>query len=330
MYPITPTITNHVEGKGPAPRIADSLEGLPAEILLQISGTLPSLDVLWNLMRASPIIWRLFDCYHNTMIESVLSGPNSITPSNIRKLIRAMVFMRSGQLPFVNLEEFQIFMHRLLPTDHLPNALRQRMYNRGPDPFHGKFDETKQYLGPGSLVQTTAHTARSVVATASHISALSQSCLSSHIARLRHTRFKPSNPAHWPPDDNIALYHDQLGGPIVVGSGVPLVDMGQPTEPEETRVVRAMWVIQMVCELKYFVEWRAKTISWSRFDVYRLLESKLFYLVYFSFGPPGEFPFDPTREVKAATQYLDTRGEYRRDIYYRLPRAPTPSAVNRG
>lgn len=327
MYFTTPTITNHVEEKGPAPRIADSLEGLPAEILLQISGTLSSLDVLWNLMRASPIIWRLFDCYHNTVIESVLSGPNSITPPKIRKLIRAMVFMRSGQLPFVNSEEFQIFMHRLLPTDHhLPNALRQRMYNRGPDPFHGKFDETKQHLGPGSLVQTTAHTARSVVAAAYHISALSRSCLSSH----RDTRFKPSNPAHCPPDENIALYYGQLGCPIVVGSAVPLVDMGQPTELKETRVVRAMWVIQMVGELKYFVEWRAETICWSHVDVSRLLESNLFYLVYFSFGLPVELPFDPTREVKAATQYLDTRGEYRRDIYYRLPRAPTPSAGNRG
>jgi len=213
MYLTTPTITNHVEGKGPAPRIADSLEGLPAEILLQISETLSSLDVLWNLMRASPITWRLFDCYHNTMIESVLSGPNSITPPKIRKLIRAMVFVRSGGLPFVDLEDFRMFMQSLLSADRLPTEPRGwMMHNHEPEPFSRTFDQTKQDLGPGSLAMawTTAHVARSVVATAYHISPLSQSCLFDCLARLRDPSFKPLHPAHCPSENHIGLYHQQI------------------------------------------------------------------------------------------------------------------------
>ncbi|KAH7183219.1 uncharacterized protein B0J16DRAFT_401425 [Fusarium flagelliforme] len=331
MYPTTPTITNHAEEKDPPPSIANPLDEFPADILLQICGSLPSLDTLWNLMRASPMVWRLFDCYHNTMIESVLSGPNSITPPRIRKLIRAMVFMRSGKLPFDNLKEFQIFMNSLFFTyfcDH--NEHRQWLQDPKHNPFPRIFDRPKQDLGPGSLPRTTAHTSRSVVATAYHVSGLSQSCLSSYLARLRDPKLKLLHPAHRPSDDDIALCHEQLEDSHVVSTPVPSADMGQPMWPEEIRVVRAMWVIKMLGELKYFVECRAETIGWSNDDVSRLRDKNDWsYLIRFCLGPRVEFEFDATTEVKAAVGYLATRGRYRSYIYFRLPRAPTPSADNR-
>ena len=120
MSPTTPAIRNHAEEKDPAPIMADSLDDLPAEI-------------------------PLFDCYHNTMIESVLSGPYSITPPKVRKAIRAMAFVRSGQLPFVDLEELRIFMQNLLPTHRLPNDPHQWiMYNLNSGPFGPTLDKTKQ------------------------------------------------------------------------------------------------------------------------------------------------------------------------------------------
>lgn len=326
MSPTAPAITNHAEEKDPAPRIRDSLDELPAELLLKISGTLPSLDALWNLMRASPMIWRLFDCYHKTIIESILSGPNSTTPPKLRKLIRAMVFVRSGQLPFVDLEEFQSFMHSFVPADYLPIRLLDS--RTGYSISHRtEVDGTKQNLGPGSLPQATAHTARSVVATAYHISAPSQSLLSGCLARLRDPSFTPLHPPHF---ENIALvlYHE-LGSPDDGGTPVPLVDMGQPTWPEEIRVVRAMWVIQMVGELKLCVAKTSETNCWSDREISKLIKNHLLRLVCSCFEPLNEPDFDTAQEVKAAMEYLETRGEYETDIYFRLPRAPKPSADNR-
>jgi len=85
--------------------------------------------------------------------------------------------------------------------------------------------------------------------------------------------------------------------------------MGQPAWPEEIRVVRAMWVLQMVGELKYFIQWRAKTTCWSHVDISKLIEGNLLSLLYVSSRPHSAL------EVRAAARYLDTRGEYRRDFH---------------
>lgn len=160
-----------------------------------------------------------------------------------------MVFVRSGQLPFVDVEEFQSFMRSFVPADYFPIGLWNSR-TRYAISHRIEFDGTKQNLGPGSLPQTTAHTARSVVSTAYHISALSQSFLSDCLARLRDPSFTPLHPPHFE-DIALALYHE-FGSPDDGGTPVSLVDMGQPTWPGEIRVVRAIWVIQMVGELKVF------------------------------------------------------------------------------
>jgi hypothetical protein len=151
-----------------------SLKLLPPTILLLIMRYFPSLDSLWNLLRASSQVWRLFNIDFLAITEGILSGPNSVMPPKIRELIRGVILVRSGALPFENLEECQC------------------RFMRGMIPFLVSQNAALKTLGPGSLSPSAgAIVFRSVVATAYHISALSQSYLASCLERLRDPGFRP-------------------------------------------------------------------------------------------------------------------------------------------
>ena len=85
----------------------------------------------------------------------------------------------------------------------------------------------------------------------------------------------------------------------------------------------------MVGELKLLVAKRSETNYWSDREISKLIKKHLLRLVCSCFEPLNEPDFDTAQEVKAAVEYLETRGEYETDIYFRLPRAPKPSADNR-
>jgi hypothetical protein len=83
-----------------------SFEQLPPEILLRIVPSSYSLDVLWNLMRASPRIWSIFDSHALKITEGILSGPESILPVEIQELIRNVILVRSKVFPYRDVHEF--------------------------------------------------------------------------------------------------------------------------------------------------------------------------------------------------------------------------------
>ncbi|KAH6949101.1 hypothetical protein DER45DRAFT_624342 [Fusarium avenaceum] len=288
-----------------------SLELLPSDILLLILGNFPSLDLLWNFLRASPRVWRLFGVEFLTITEGILSGPSSIIPPKVRELIRGVILIRSGAIPFENLEEFQC------------------RFMRGMIPFLVSQNTPLKTLGPESLSSSAGATVfRSVVATAYHISALSQAYLASCLERLRGPGFRPLH-AHDPkphythgygPDDMWVRAWDRQ----FTGAPVPIVDMGQPTWVEEMRVIRAMWIIQLMGEVQCLVADNPETIGWSDNDVSTIR----------GMGPVDLFhdresQICDTEPIKSAIYYLTTRNDCYKDVFYRLPKAPTPSADNR-
>ncbi|KAL5095123.1 hypothetical protein Trisim1_003732 [Trichoderma cf. simile WF8] len=284
-----------------------SLELLAPEILLQIVTQLPGLDTLWNLMRASPQTWRLFDQYALFITEGILSGPNSVLFSRMTELVRGVILLRSGVLPFRDMQDVQ--------KGFMPRQLHWKVY---PD--------LRASIGPELLATSSVPvtTLRSVVATAYHLSSLAQACLGSCLARIRDPSFRPMHAFDPPPryqgdyihngqEDNGAKPEDR----IFVGTPVHMVDAGEPSWIEEMRALRAMWIIQFVGELQRLVGDRSGTIEWPEEDVKMLSNMDAVDLANKCTG------YYPAEEVCTAKVYLEARGDTVNDMYYRLPRAPS-------
>ncbi|KAJ4857104.1 hypothetical protein T069G_08001 [Trichoderma breve] len=284
-----------------------SLELLAPEILLQIVTQLPGLDTLWNLMRASPQTWRLFDQYALLITEGILSGPNCVLSSRMTELVRAVILLRSGVLPFRDMQDVQDgFMLRQLTWKVHPEL---------------RVSISPELLATSSVPVTTL---RSVVATAYHLSSLAQACLESCLARIRDPSFRPMHAFDPPPRYLGSYMHngqaDDDAKPedrIFVGTPIQVVDAGEPSWIEEMRALRAMWVIQFVGELQCLVGDRSGTISWPEEDVKMLSNMDAVDLAN-ECTPPY-----PAEEINTARLYLKTLGGTAEDVYYRLPRAPS-------
>lgn len=287
-----------------AQNTAASLELLPPEILLPIVTSIPGLDTLWNLLRASPHIWRLFNSHALAITEGILSGPNSILPPKIREVIRGVILARAKALPFQNLDEFQT------------------QFLRGVVPFGEPKDAKYITLGPESLSASIVPVAilRSVVATAYHISALSQACLTSYLARCRDIRplhaFDPKpyyTHGYGPNGDWVAAWDREF-----VGVPAKVVDAGQPSWVEEMRALRAIWIIQLAGEVKGLVK-EEMDRSWSKEDIDILSQTNAADLV----DRPGRI--SKAEEIRTAMDYLTLLGHAMKDGHYRLPRPPPSS-----
>ncbi|XEV00946.1 hypothetical protein FSHL1_006233 [Fusarium sambucinum] len=289
-----------------------SLENLPPEILLPVITNLPDLNSLWKLLQASPHVWRLFEDGSTSLAitEGILSGPQSTIPPKIRQLIRGVILVRSGTLPFENLAEFgSQFMKAMIPA-LIPD------------------EATVKTLGPESLSHRSSPAVlRSVVATSYHLSALSQSYLASCLERLRDPSFRPlhaHNPSpHYTHDYKDTEEYVPAWDREFFGTPFHVVDMGQPTWVEEMRVVRVMWIMQLVGEMQLLLDSKPN-IGWSKEDVSRLLDM----------GPVDLFhepdsPVSDIEPIKSAMDYLATLRNPDKDHLYRLPAAPAPSLDNR-
>ncbi|KAH7162171.1 hypothetical protein B0J13DRAFT_2712 [Dactylonectria estremocensis] len=290
-----------------------SFELLAPEILLQIVTNLPGLDTLWNLLCASPHVWRLFSSHALAITEGIISGPNSILPLRVQEIVRAVILTRSKALPFQNLEEFQVrFMRSMMPHGAPKGAVLK-------------------VIGPKALSASTVSVPvlRSVVVTAYQASALSQACLASCLARIRDPSFKPlhadpspqyggdygDDPEVWVP----AWDREFIGKPVQV------VDAGQPSWVEEMRALRAVWLIQLMGEVQCLVADEAETVGWPDEDIHRLSKMDTVDVV-------TELPetlLSREEEVKSMVQYIATRGDATKETFYRLPRAPSASASPR-
>ncbi|KAM0438636.1 hypothetical protein ACHAPT_001389 [Fusarium lateritium] len=259
------------------------LELLPPEILLLIVGDLPSLDTLWDLLRASPATFRLFNSNALAITEGILSGPESILPPKVQELVRAVILVRSNTLPFEDLQEFQDdFMREMVPC-----------VDQSTSPIT---------LGPGTLSASNVSlpALRSVVATAYNISALSRGCLTSCLERLRALRpLHAFNPEPCYRDDD-----DSDGEPVrawdreFIGIPAEVVDAGQSGWVEEMRAVRAMWTIQLQGEVECLA--KAGTIGWSDADKDELCNLSVTEMV-------RDYPhhIEP-EELKTVMEYLAT------------------------
>jgi len=275
--------------------------------MLPIVTSLPGLDTLWNLMTASPNTWRLFNNYALTITEGILSGPNSILYGKIRELIRGVILVRAKTLPFKDLNEFQTrFLFGMVPNEQK--------------------DEEFMTLASGILSASTVpvDVFRSVVATACHLSALSQGCLASYLAPFRDIRplhvsdpraLHASSPPSWTRGSHVMCRRGNYNfqnTPVwdreAAGTPVKVVDAGQPSWREEMRALRAMWIIQLVGEIKGLAK-----EGWPEEDIDTLKQIDLVDLVE---RPDGMIKAE---EIRCAMEYLTTLGDAIQNNHHRLP-----------
>ena len=272
-----------------------SLEMLPPEILLPIVTSLPGLDTLWSLMTASPNVWRLFNNYALTITEGIISGPNSILYERIQELVRGFILVRAKTLPFKDLNEFKTqFLYGMV--------------------YDKQKDEKSMTLGPGILFASIVpvDVSRSVVATACHLSALSQGCLASYLASFKEIK---------PPQASHPLFSrlSQIPSCFKIDSEtVKVVDVGQPRWTEEMRALRAMWTIQLVGDMK-----RLDKETWSKEDIDMLQQMHTA-----RFGSSVD-SWVKAQEIRSAMNYLTTLEDTMQGHYYRLPMPPLATKRNR-
>ncbi|RFN43950.1 hypothetical protein FIE12Z_11815 [Fusarium flagelliforme] len=283
---------------GNAQNMVASLEVLPPEIMLPIVTSLPGLDTLWNLMTASPNTWRLFNNYALTITEGIISGPNSILYEKIRELVRGVILVRAKTLPFEDLNEFKTRFLKGVNSEELPDM--NARFLKGLTPSLQQLRQREfMTLEPDSLSASivSAEVLRAVVATAYQISALSQGCLTSYLASFRDIR--PLHPSQAPSDLDVN------------SEPVKVADAGQPSWTEEMRALRAMWIIQLVGEMK-----RLDKESWSEEELDKLKQMNAADLLE---RPESVIKAE---EIRSAMDYLTTLVDTTQDSHYRLPIPP--------
>ncbi|EGR44458.1 uncharacterized protein TRIREDRAFT_112267 [Trichoderma reesei QM6a] len=285
-----------------------NIENIPDKILLQIITRLPGLETLWNLLAASPRCFRLFNSQPHTIIEQLFASPTSILPPKIQELVRAVILTRSGALLFKNLDEFKyrFIQHKV--------------------PVHRIKDKTNITLGPDTLtthdIQPSVYL--SAVATAHHISALAHACLSFYLpqihnpdifhpqhAQLPLPKYLPrgSNP---PEGDTTPAWHQ-----VFFGLPYDVVDAGPPSWVEEMRVVRALWVIQLVGGVRCLVLKDLNASGWSYDDINRTLPK------YADAVPQDGTMNSGAEEIQTVLAYLEKLGITNKgEPFYQLPKLP--------
>ncbi|KAL6901464.1 hypothetical protein GGI43DRAFT_357408 [Trichoderma evansii] len=287
------------------PRI--SMDGLAPETLLAIMTELTDLDSLYNLIVASPIAWRLFNKYAWLITETVLSSPDSLLAPGIQQFIRALILIRNSRGPFSCPGDFVYFIHKHM-AKNCDNGI--------------KYDDLDNLTATVTTSLAAAITADkpsaeilwSIVATARHISVLTHSCLDFYLDRIRSPSFSPEYL------DNILKPIDEPA-PLSMKEfeGTPLVtaDIGPPSWVEETRVLRALWFVQLAHEMILSApQWRNYENGAEYKSPQEFIRGNVNHSVING----------PAEEVKTVVEYLEsleTHLERKQKVpYYRLPHPP--------
>ncbi|KAK9774101.1 putative F-box domain-containing protein [Seiridium cardinale] len=228
-------------------------EQLPPELLLPILTSLPTLESLDNLLRASPAAFRLFNAHGAEIFEAVLSS--GAIHEHTCGLIRVAALVRSSSLP---------------PQAH--NLLTFRHFVRYESTSH-RYDPPAWTLPPLRLSSDVSpSTLRGLLATHRKVACLVISCL-----RFYLIRFKPLRPSHLV-DESFHFesgYHGSDGLYIAAWQQkpgekpFPVHDIGPPTWVEEQRVLRAFWRLQLFRDLKV-AGTKALLVNWPDTDLQRL------------------------------------------------------------
>lgn len=289
------------------PRI--SLDDLAPETLLAIMTELTDLNSLYTLIVASPKAWRLFNKYACLITESVLSSPDSLLAPGIQQFIRALILIRNSQEPFACPDDFVYFVHKHM-AKNTDNGI--------------KYDDLDNLTATITASLATAITIDkpsseilwSVVATARHISVLSHGCLEFYLARIRSPSFTPKyldNTRNCidPGDPTPPCLTDFEGTPLVTA------DIGQPSWVEETRVLRALWFVQLAHEMILSApQWRSSKNGTEFRNPQDFIRENVNHSLING----------PAEEVKTVTSYLEslrTKPETKKKgPYHRLPQPP--------
>jgi hypothetical protein len=302
---------NHETSSPPKSSLENSpnIEHLPEKILLQIIANIPGLDTLWNLLTASPRCLRLFNNQALNIIEQIFASPNSILPPKIQEIVRAVILTRAGFLPFKSRDELRYqFIHHQLPLRIIK-------------------DKTCITFGPERLTASNISVSilRSVVATAHHISALTHACLSFYLTQVHNPdifapqhaqiplplyKIRGSNP---PEGDKTPAWHQ-----VFVGMPYTVVNAGLASWVEAMRVTRAMWLIQLVGDVRSFVFNNFNTSGWSYDDINTTFPTSTDGL-----AQDGTMN-SATEEVGSVLEYLEKLGiKTKGEPFYKLPKLPT-------
>ncbi|KAM0476160.1 hypothetical protein ACHAPX_006577 [Trichoderma viride] len=290
------------------PENTPNIEHFPEKVLLQIIASIPGLDTLWNLLTASPRCLRLFNNQALNIIEQIFASPDSILPPKIQEIVRAVILTRAGSLPFKSRDELRYqFIHHKLPLRIIK-------------------DKTCFTFGPDCLTASDipASILRSVVATAHHISALTHACLSFYLAQV----YNPSIFAPQHAQTPLPLYKVRGSNPpagdktpswyqVFVGTPYTVVDAGPASWVEEMRVTRAMWLIQLVGDVRSFVFNDFSTSGWSYDDINTTSPTSTDGL-----AQDGTMN-GAAEEIRSALAYLEKLGiQTKGTPFYKLPKLP--------
>ena len=230
------------------------LETLQPEILLMIVKSLPDLESLHSMLRASPASFRLFnDDFAVEITEAVLAA--GFLHGHIRVIICIIAMIRSGTLPISDLDSFK---------KRVTEPCMKRVYELGKDTGMVQVVvEDKKKLSaeeiarlgmppesftPIHLSRTTSPAIlRSILATSYQITCLSINCFEYYLHRFRTLRRQHlveedfrfcSNGLPNRPDGAAKIRAWQFKP---LGKYCEVVDVGPPSWVEEQRAIRAFW-----------------------------------------------------------------------------------------
>lgn len=288
------------------------LELLAPELLQNIMIFLPDFDSLWNLLQASPHALHTFNAAALPITETILSSHGSLLPPKIQELIRAVILARACALPFQSLDEFHLdFIHGTLPKT---NQINHTYYTLSP--------EILAAAAPSATIII------SVISTACHISALTHACLASYLALVREPRiFAPQHCLN--ASFNYRARRDEEGRHKypwqlkLRGQPFKITDAGPPSWVEQMRVRRALWIVQLVGEVRRAASNQASNqvqgLKWPRGDIDKM---RLMSPEALAAHPTARV--GPDEEIKTVNEYLiDLCWNYGAEhTYYRLPQPP--------
>jgi hypothetical protein len=305
------------EAHSPAPTTAEAWKGfesLASETILSIVTQLPDLVSLDSLLRASPVCFRLFDEYAVEIFEAILSS--GFTHGHISAMIRIIAFIRSSTLPIHGLDEFK------KKVTHEAMNHRIRPSKDGFVPL-----DIPKDTPPGVL--------RSILATDRRIMCLAIDCIKIHLGRFKVLRPQQLVDKRFCFKTNLST-NPELGYVPAWesrprGKKVTIRHSGPPSWVEEQRVIRALWRVQILTDLKKATA--RSLLNWPKGDI-DVVNSMDPVDLYIGYDSNTYFGYHPEiEEINTVIKFVQERPRYSYSISSdddsRKQLSPPPQEFNR-
>ncbi|KAJ5899148.1 hypothetical protein N7495_003892 [Penicillium taxi] len=250
------------------------METLPFEIQYKILSFIDDCTSLYNLLRASPAISRLFDHEGLQLTRTVFSKEN--TCDQIRESIHLIAMLESSSFAYSSLAVLTYGFIHITVKDTLPLRI----------------GETRPTPLPKDLPdKTPIPTIRRILSIYAQINHLTIACLEHYLEKFN--ALQPENLV----DPEARYYEKSLPWTQRFESfKVPVHNYGPPLWEEEQRVSRALWRIQLFYELCTAGQSR---LGWPAEDVARLKsmnESDLYIKWHLCYE---------TKEIQTVIEYIN-------------------------